>query len=190
MFCLPWSSIFCTGRRLVLPNSPIAALPLQPTATFWGMPVVPVTLLPTTDSYSWAEKSPKCGHVIWCHVTANMSLVDGACWGLGCLCVIGSLHAGLGPYVWAHTRERVPLGAPQAGCTSANGCMWLQTVDMLPGWRASPYTCCYRLGVRAGSELCSPEYLNVLWWIAFPRFWSIYYVSCGLLFPSCFPAFL
>ena len=105
----------------------------------------------------------------------------------GCLYVTGLLHAGLGAYVWVHTHECVPLCAKQARpvCTSANGCMFLQTMS------------CSHTGEQVhgcalvstwGSDLIQSSvvmcYLNVLCWIAFARFWSIYYISGSL--SACF----
>lgn len=52
-----------------------------------------------------------------------------------CLCVIGLVHAGLGA-MCGFTHECVLLRTLQARpvSTSANGCMFLQTVDVQPYW--------------------------------------------------------
>lgn len=89
-----------TGRKSnisIIPGIPHRAAVLPPMGQYFpcwekaGVPCIPhhpsqgcsVVPVPTTASCSWAGKSLKRGHDTWCSGTANVSLVEGVCWGLG-----------------------------------------------------------------------------------------------------------
>lgn len=149
--------------------SPIAAFPLQPETTFRVM---------LSDSYSL-----RCGRDTRCSVTANAP-VRRCVLGLGvsvCNRIAACRTRSERACSHRSVRPSVCCGPDLCACRK-----WLRFCKLWVCSRTGEQDCI--LVSTWGPNLIQSSvvtcYLNILCWIAFPWFWSIYYVSCNL--SACF----
>lgn len=113
---------------------------------------------------------------IWLSVTARMSSVDGACWGLGVSVCYWIAACRTRCVCGVHTRVCACMCTAGYSCVTSAECgheailVSVHTVST-----------CGSDVIQSSVVVC---YLNVLCWIAFLWLWPIYYISCSL--QACF----